>query len=405
MDTHSILAPEQHGFRSKRSCESQLIAFTQELFNKVAGGGQVDAVVLDFSKAFDKVPHARLMSKLDFYGIRNNTHDWVQSFLNNRQQRVVLDGCSSSTASVLSGVPQGTVLGPTLFLIFINDLPDCVKSPVRLFADDCVLYREIRNAQDASILQQDLKALNRWEQTWLMEFNADKCFILNITRKRHPMLNKYQLHDTILQTVKTATYLGIEISNDLRWTPHIDKVAKKANKSLGFIKRNIKTNNKYVKTLAYNSLVRPHLEYACQVWDPYTDKDISKLESVQRRAARYVSNRYHNTSSPTEMISQLEWNTLQQRRAKIRLITLYKIIHNLIELPKEQYLLPPTSSYQHQALNFQRPFTSTNYLKYSFFPRTIAQWNSLSLDIKSSTNLEGFKTLITGAFVPDLIKH
>ena len=172
------------------------------------------------------------MSKLDFYGIRNNTHDWVQSFLNNRQQRVVLDGSSSSTASVLYGVPQGTVLGPTLFLIFINDLPDCVKSPVRLFADDFVLYREIRNAQDASILQQDLKALNRWEETWLMEFNADKCFILNITRKRHPMLNKYQLHDTILQTVKTATYLGIEILNDLRWTPHIDKVAKKANKSL-----------------------------------------------------------------------------------------------------------------------------------------------------------------------------
>ena len=149
----------------------------------------------------------------------------------------------------------------------------------------------------------------------------------------------------------------------------------------------------------------PHLAYACQVWYPYTDKDICKLESVQRRAARYISNRYHNTSSPTEMLSLLEWNILQQRRAKIRLITLYNIIHNLIELPEEQYLLPPTSSYQHKALNFQRPFTPTNYLKYSFFPRTIAQWNSLSLDIKSSTNLEGFKTRLSGAFVLDLIKH
>ena len=109
LDTRSILGNEEHSFRFKRSCESQLIAFTQELFNKVAGSGQVDAFVLDFSKAFDKVPHARVMSKLDYYGIRNNTHDWVQSFLNNRQQRVVLDGCSSSTASLLSGVPQGTI--------------------------------------------------------------------------------------------------------------------------------------------------------------------------------------------------------------------------------------------------------------------------------------------------------
>ena len=169
LDTHNILAEEQHGFRSKRSCESQLITFVQELLNKVAGGGQVDAVVLDFSKAFDKVPHARLMNKLEFYGIRSKTHDWVGAFLNKRQQRVVLDDFSSNiiiiiilnTAEVLSGVPQGTVPGPTLFLIFINDLPQSVNSSVRLFADDCVLYREIRCKQDTVTLQQDLDALHR----------------------------------------------------------------------------------------------------------------------------------------------------------------------------------------------------------------------------------------------------
>ena len=351
------------------------------MFNKITGGGQVDAVVLDFSKVFDKVPHSRLMSKLNYYDIRSRTHNWVESFLNDRQQCVVLDGCSSSTVSVLSGVPQDTVLGPTLFLIFINDLPEYVSSSVRLFADDCVLYREIRNVQDAIILQNDLKALHHWEQQWLMKDNAGKCFILNITRKRNPKLNKYYLHNTVLQTVKNTTYLGIEISNDLSWTPHIDKITKKANKSLGFIKRNIKTNNSNVKALPYSSLVRPHLEYSCQIWDPHTDKDVRKLEAVQRMAARYVSNRYHNTRSPSEMVSQLQWDTLQQRRAKIRLTTLYKIINDLLENPYEQYLLPATYTYKHQTLNFQRPLTATNYLKYSFFPRTIAQWNSLPLSL------------------------
>jgi hypothetical protein len=401
LDSHDILAEEP---RAKRSCESQLITFVRELFNKVAGGGQVDAVVLDLSKAFDKVPHARLMSKLDFYGIKSKTHGWVGAFLDKRQQRVVLDGFSSNTTEVLSGVPQGTVLGPTLFLIFINDLPQYVNSSVRLFADDCVLYREIRCRQDTVILQQDLDALHRWEQLWLMEFNPGKCFVLNITRKRNRMYNSYLLNNTDLQTVETTTYLGIEISNTLNWSPHIDKVAKKGNRSLGFVKRNIKTSNTKVKTLAYNSLVRPILEYACQVWDPHTEKDIQKLESVQRRAARYVTNRYHNTSSPTEMISNLKWDSLKQRRAKIRLITLYKIIHNLIEIPREQYLLPTTSTYQQQSLNFYRPITTTNYLKYSFFPRTIAQWNSLPYAIKSATRLEGFKTSIFGVSIQDLLK-
>ena len=152
----------------------------------------------------------------------------------------------------------------------------------------------------------------------------------------------------------------------------------------------------------YNALVRPILEYSCQVWDPHTNKDIQKLESVQRRAARYATNRYHDTSSPTEMIRNLGWDSLKQRRAKIRLATLYKIMFNLVEIPREQFLIPTTSTYQSHCLNFQRPTTTTNYLKYSFFPRTIAQWNSLPYAIQSSPTLEGFKSLINEASIPDL---
>ena len=248
LDRYDILADEQHGFRNKRSCESQLLTFTQSLFNSVSGGGQVDTIVLDFSKAFDKVPHQRLMSKLDFYGIRGDLHRWIETFLSNRIQRVMLEGSISSSSKVLSGVPQGTVLGPTLFLLYINDLPSYVNSPVRLFADDCVIYREIKTYQDVSTLQSDVNGLHRWERDWLMDFNAEKCFVLNITRKRNPSKNKYSLKGQVLQTVKTTTYLGVEISDDLSWSPHISKITKKANRSLGFLRRNLVTNNSQVKT-------------------------------------------------------------------------------------------------------------------------------------------------------------
>ena len=340
------------------------------------------------------------MTKLEFYGIRGDLLQWIEAFLRNRQQRVVLEGCMSSTSQVLSGVPQGTVLGPTLFLLFINDLPSYVDSPVRLFADDCVIYREIKSNYDSVRLQEDLNNLHRWEQKWLMNFNADKCFVLNMSRKRKPLKNSYHLKDSLLQTVKTTTYLGIEISNDLNWTPHINKITKKANRALGFLRRNIVTSNEKVKSQAYTALVRPHVEYACSVWDPHSKRDINQIEAVQRRAARYVKNRYHNTSSPSEMFKELQWESLEQRRAKLRLINMFKITQGLLQVTSP-YLVRSSSTLLSHSLNFQRPYCSTNYLKSSYFPRTIAQWNALSFSQKSTTDLDLFKQSLIG-IVPSL---
>ena len=183
-DQYSILSDRQHGFRSRRSCETQLISLTQELHEKLEEKSQVEMIVLDFSKAFDKVPHKRLMKKLWNYGVRGQTHSWIQSFLTNRQQRVAVDGESSDWVHVDSGVPQGTVLGPALFLSFINDLVKAAKhSQVRLFADDCVLYRNVKTLEDCELLQEDLKNLEKWEEKWSMSFNPDKCNSISITRK------------------------------------------------------------------------------------------------------------------------------------------------------------------------------------------------------------------------------
>ena len=178
LDVHKILHDAQHGFRKRRSCESQLILTVQDLAKNIDNRGQTDLILLDFSKAFDKVPHKRLLYKINYYGVRNSTLWWIGDFLGGGgTQQVLLEGVTSSTAPVQSGVPQGSVLGPLLFLLFINDLPDAVSegSAVRLFADDCALYRDIKSAADVIQLQEDLNNLQKWETDWLMEFHPKKC--------------------------------------------------------------------------------------------------------------------------------------------------------------------------------------------------------------------------------------
>ena len=162
-DKHKVLSSLNHGFRSGYSCETQLAVTMDELTQNYEKGLQTDIIILDFSKAFDMVPHKLLLHKLEKYGIRGQLLQWLEHFLTKRKMRVVVDGEASQDADVLSGVPQGTVLGPILFLVHINDLPESVLSSVRLFADDCLLYRVIRNFQDHLILQQDLKNLEEWE--------------------------------------------------------------------------------------------------------------------------------------------------------------------------------------------------------------------------------------------------
>ena len=146
--------------------------------------------VLDFSKAFDKVPHKRLLGKLNYYGIRGNLLDWTRSFLTGRSQRVVCEGNVSPPEAVLSGVPQGTVLGPLLFLTYINDLPDKLKCQTRLYADDCLLYTEVETEGDMDILQGDLTSLESWQETWQMRFNPSKWTVMVISKKKSPLLYK-----------------------------------------------------------------------------------------------------------------------------------------------------------------------------------------------------------------------
>ena len=397
LEKHNILYDLQHGFRTKRSTETQLMAFTQDALKNLGHGKQTDVIIMDFAKAFDKVSHWRLAIKLKNYGITGPVHKWIENFLHNRSQRVVCNGEASEWAPVLSGVPQGSVIGPLLFLIYINDLPDEVKATVRLFADDTMMYMTVSSENDANTLQHDLDKLAAWEEKWMMKFHPQKCSVLRITRKKSPYIHNYQLHGHTLLSETNSKYLGLIINEKLSWNNHIDNVCKKGNSSLAFLRRNLQISQKHIKANAYTALVRPQLEYGAAIWDPYTKIKQNQLEMVQRRAARYVNNDYSRHSSVTQMLQKLGWRSLEQRRADIRLIFLYKSLHGLVAVNLQEHLtLQSRVSRQNHPMSFVPLSETKQYLQQSFLPRTIVQWNRLPQNIAMSTCLDTFKQGVSG---------
>ena len=303
-------------------------------------GYEVDLQIFDFSKAFDKVPHQRLLSKLNYYGIQGKTLARINSWLTERFQRVVVDGETSSFVKVTSGVPQGTVLGPLMFLLFINDIHENLDSTLRLFADDALLYRPINTMNDNVILQNDIGKLVSWSKAWQMQVNVTKCHTIKISRKKEPVLMDYCIDDQKLTPVKTHPYLGVLLSNDLRWNSHVENIVVKANKALGFVRPNLYPCSERTKRLAYVTIVRPNLEYATAVWDPYRQEQIDSVETVQRRAARFIRRDYNRTSSVTEMLQSLDLDSLEDRRKAHRLNIFYLAVNNSIALPIPDYFLP-----------------------------------------------------------------
>ena len=224
-------------------------------------------------------------------GIQGPLHDWMSSFLSDRLQYVIVDGSISKPSKVLSGVPQGTVLGPLFFLIYINDIQHNLSpgTSIRLFADDSLLYRQIKSFQDTITLQKDLDQLQKWEKANKMEFHPGKCQILRISNKRQPIINNYNIHNTILQVFNSAKYLGISIDSNLNWNEQTNNIYKKSSFMLSFLERNFYKCPYNVKINLFNALVRPILEYGCCAWDPYRNNQINKLELVYKRAARFIT--------------------------------------------------------------------------------------------------------------------
>ena len=283
------------------------------------------------------------------------------------------------------------MLGPCLFLFYINDIAEDLSSTVRLFADDTMIYLTVQNNEDAERLQQDLNKLCDWEAKWLMEFHPDKCEVISITRKKNPICYPYQLHGHQFKHADQVKYLGVNISSDFQWDKHVASICDKANRSLGLIRRNVNISNATVKAQAYKLLVSPILEYSQTVWDPHTASATKKLESVQRRAAQYATGRYRHMSSVSAMLNELHWETLASRRRTARLVMFYKIHHNIIAIGMPlvlKYHLAPTRVENSQAYHI--PPSTCDYHLYAFYQHTVRDWNYLPENAVMATSPEAF---------------
>ena len=393
MKINKLISNKQFGFLKGRSATLQLLNVIDDWSKILDSGEIIDVIYTDFQKAFDTVPHRRLITKLKSYGIEANLVNWITSFLTNRKQRVKVNGIASSWANVLSGIPQGSVLGPILFVIYINDIVDNLTGTAYLFADDMKIYNVIRDEEDCVCLQKDIDMLLEWTDKWLLRFNVSKCKVVRIGKcigdhHDYYMPSVSGMHK--LELSKSEKDLGIIIDSELSFDGHIHEVIKKANRLIGLIKRNF--NHLDVKSfvMLYKSLVRSHLEYGQSVWSPYLVKHIDALESVQRRATRILPKLKNLTYAQRLRILQLP--TLAYRRLRGDMIETFKILNGYYDADVVPYLHPAvnntTRGHNKKLYKLQ---SSKNIRKYTFSVRIVCVWNSLPFDVVNAPSINAFK--------------
>jgi len=324
------------------------------------------------------VPHHLLLHKLKRYGICGKALDWIADFLSDRTQLVVCGGYSSEPVSVTSGVPQGSVM-----TVFNHTQPVLLFC---LFADDCVLYRRIDSADDPNLLQQ------QWEETWQMKFNISKCTVLTITLKQNPLVSEYFIHGRKLTAVTEAKYLGVLLDSKLPYKHHIDATCLKANRTLAFIHRNLKSCNEQVKLDTYNVFIKPILNYAATVWTPHSRCHLNRLEAIQNCAARFIISDYRRTSSVSAIKNSLNMRSIETQHEKLRLMLFYKILHGFSNLQMPNCIIPAPRSACGNCIKFIQPPAQVDSYKFSFFPRSVHLQNRLKID--ETIALNDFRNLI-----------
>jgi len=400
----------QHGFLRNRSTATQLMTIFTNINTILDSGTQSDTVYFDLSKAFDSVPHRLLIHKLKSFGLHGTLLAWIENYLTHRWQRVSINGTNSDWLKVTSGVPQGSILGPLLFILYINDLPT-VLSPNTLcaiFADDTKISRHIVSHQDHLILQRDINNVHNWSTVWGLTFNDKKCMVLSLIRNGRPTLYNYSMNSTTLARTNSMNDLGITITTTLHWNEHIGNITSKANQKFWLTVRTLGYDAPTrSKLTTYVALVRPNLEYNTVIWSPSTKDNITSLESIQRKATNFITN---NPKRPSPLhvdyktrLIECKLLPLSYRREVYDLVFFLKSLKGMISFNILNHLhfqnnpVARTRNQQH-GLNLIIPKTKLTSSAH-FYPSRIARiWNtlpiSLRFDLVSPIPISSVKTLL-----------
>lgn len=389
----NCLSVSQHGFVPRRSTVTNLAIFTGDVSTNINNSIQTDAIYTDFTKAFDTVDHSLLMCKLEWFGLSGSVLRLFKSYLCDRKQSVCVNGEQSDDVVVTSGVPQGSILGPLLFVLYVNDLPKCVNfSNVLMYADDVKLYKAIVSTSDCKLLQMDLDAVYKWCCKWKLALNISKCSVITFTNKRDIVISNYFIGVDRLHRNMSISDLGVTLSANMSFNQHVDKIIPKAMRMLGFIRRNCARDFR-VSTLRmlYTSLVCSALNYASPIWNPNMSHatNVRNLESVQRKFIKIVCFKtrivYHRCDY-RDLCKSVSLVSLENQRNVSDVIFLFKIVHNMFDvLPLLNYIqlrVPSRRTRQHGL--FMLPKCRVNIYKYNCFNRIQECFNTyvpLSCDI------------------------
>ena len=391
-----LISKQQHAFIKKHSTITNLLECTHDWAVAVHNSHNVDAIYIDFSRAFDSVVHSKLIYKLSNFGICDKLLLWIQAFLTDRFQCVVTEHCFSTWQPVLSGVPQGSVLGPILFLLYIDDVNTvCLGSTIthKLFADDLKLYTAIKSNCDTASLQCVLDRLRQWCNDWQLTININKCHILHIGKNNNK--TSYLINGSQVSSAKVVTDLGVDIDSNLKYDSHINKIVGKAYSRVGVLYKGFASRRIDVLRQAYVTYVRPVLEYASSVWSPHLIKHIDALERVQKQFTRRIPSLSQLTYP--ERLAAINLEPLELRRLRADLLLYYKSFHDLVALPSSEYFFVSEHASQTRTGGNRLivPLCHTNRFQNQFFNRCLKCWNNLPDTVVNASSINSFKQLLT----------